>query len=339
MKHWRQFKTEITRLRSGVILLLLLLALTSIAFAEGNSYTMSLRPSSESVASGDTIQLAVQVHNDGWPQSGDAEVAAFQAKLEYDRASLEYVSVEIPEGTMGDFSPDSGLVLGYGQGHRFQETLDCAVLTMKVADGVSGEIPVTLKDPVLGRQDATPLPVSPAGSLTLHVGDAASGETSSAQNGDGAVAGTEQSGQSAVSASGNNGAGSISSGQSGSRSDSSYATGESNASSGKNSGNGASEKKSESGTKKPGTSTGTNAASSDNGNGESSADASDQGTSESAGDTSSSETGGTDAVLSGKTADGEQDGPPGPGLWLLWGIVPVAAAAVAGIWIWRKRRR
>ena len=114
-------------------------------------------------------------------------------------------------------------------------------------------------------------------------------------------------------------------------------TGESNGSSGKKKGNDASDKKSESGKKQSGTNAGTDTASSDNGHGESAADVSDQGTSASAGDVSSSETGGIDAALSGKTAERKQS-VSRPGLWLLWGILPIAAAAVAGIWIWRKRR-
>ena len=317
MKLWKQFKSETTRLRSGFILLLLLLTLPSTVFAEGDSYTMSLRTSSETVAPGDTVQLAVQVHNDGWPQSGEAEVAAFQVKLEYDHSSLEYVSVEIPEGTMGDFSPESSLVLGYGKGHPFQEYFDCAVLTMKVAEGVSGEIPLSLTDPILARQDATELKVSPSGPLTLKVGNTASGNSSSAQTGNGSVAGTGGSGEAASAATGNTGTGSVSSASSGSRSDGTAGSGESASPSGTNAGS--------------------DAVSPDNGSGESAADGTDQGKGNTTDPALSSKDDGSDTVTTGETTESAEKASR-PGLWLLWGVVPVAAVAVAGIWFWRKRR-
>ena len=349
MNQGRQYPAGIILLRCGMVLLFLLLPFFVTVFAESDSYTMSLRASSETVAPGDTVQLAVQVHKDGWPQSGDAEVAAFQAKLEYDRASLEYVSVEIPEGTMGDFSPDSGFVLGYGEGHSFQESFDCAVLTMKVAEGVSGEISVSLTDPILARQDATELEVSPAGTLTLQVGGAASGEAPSAQSGDGAAAGTGQSGQSGqsdqpgqtgqpdASASGNNGAGVTASGPSASGSDTPDQAGESASQSGANSGTAGTDQNNGNGKKKTGAKAGTDAASSDNGSGESTAEAPDQKAAETADPALSSKEGGSDAVTTGETEERAETASR-PGLWLLWGLVPLAAAAVAGICFWRKRR-
>lgn len=167
----------------GMLLLLLTIFPVSVSAAE-EGFTMSLRPSAEVVNPGDTVQLAVQIHNDGWPDAGDAEVAAFQATLDYDRSLLEFQSVEIPEGTMGDFRPDSGIVLGYGEGHTFQENFDCAILTMKVSESASGEIPVALSHVVLGKQDATELTVSAAVPLTLYAGSAAGQPDGSGQSSD-----------------------------------------------------------------------------------------------------------------------------------------------------------
>ena len=170
---WIQNSINISKMSvAGMALLLLLtwFSATAPVSAAEQGFTMSLRPSSVAVNPGDIIQLAVQVHNDGWPDAGEAEVAAFQAMLEYDHNALEFQSVDIPEGTMGDFRPDSGMVLGYGEGHVFQENYDCAVLTMKVSESAGGDIPVAMNHVVLGKQDATGLTVSAADPLILNVG-------------------------------------------------------------------------------------------------------------------------------------------------------------------------
>lgn len=175
---------------TGTVLLLLMMSTPGLASAAEQSFSMSLRPSAEVVNPGDTLTLAVQIHNNGWPDAGEAEVAAFQATLEYDRSVLEFQSVDIPEGTMGDFRPDSGIVLGYGEGHVFQETFDCAVLTMKVSESATGDIPIALNQVILGKQDATELKVSAAGPLVLKVGgsEAAGSGTGSQGNGEAAEA-------------------------------------------------------------------------------------------------------------------------------------------------------
>ena len=222
---WIQNSINISKMSVAGMLLLLLTVFPAPVSASEEGFTMSLRPSSVAVNPGDTIQLAVQVHNNGWPDAGEAEVAAFQAMLEYNHDALEFQSVDIPEGTMGDFRPDSGMVLGYGEGHVFQENYDCAVLTMKVSESAGGDIPITLNQVILAKQDATELKAVSAGTLTLQVGGTDSGASSSAPA-DGSTAGAAAtSGQSAGKGENESGNGS----GSGSAASGSTAAGKSNA--------------------------------------------------------------------------------------------------------------
>ena len=323
------------RIRGGqwLLLAILLILQSCPVMAADTGYTMCLIPSATEVAPGETIRMTLQVRNDGWPSSGDAEAAAFQVQLEYDRNSLEYEGVEVMEGTIGDFSPDSGMILGYGEGHSFQETLDCAVLTMKVTEGASGEISIGLKDPILGRQDATELKVSVAEPLILRIGKDDSG------NDDGAQAAQESgnAGTGTVSGAGMS-RGSQSSGRSPSSESGTAVTENGRTAGGNETAPAAVSQDGTESQKEPGTVAARGAG---------------KGTeSENAGSGQKSENASSDAA--GTVRDPEAAGyakntVPAEDHYeevrdirsvsrLAWGIVPVAAAAVAGFLIYRRRR-
>ena len=95
-----------------MVLVMLLLPVT--AMAAENTYTVQLIPSSDHVLPGEAFQLYVVVKNDGWPKVKEAEVAALQANLSYDTEKAVFQRMDVNGGTIGQYDPESGLILGFG---------------------------------------------------------------------------------------------------------------------------------------------------------------------------------------------------------------------------------
>lgn len=216
---------------------LLLMSLILIAFpivtpvlAADNTYTISLAPSTSAAAPGETWELHVKIHNDGWPATGTADVAAFQGTLDYDRSLAEYQTVSFPDGMMGDFNPDTGTILAYGEKQEFDESTEIAVLTFRSPEQSVGTESFAIRDLLLAKRDYTQLNPQAGEGATLTIGNAdADGSESAAGDASGSGGSTGNRNPSASPAAQGDGAPSVDSAASGgSGSDAALSSGQGN---------------------------------------------------------------------------------------------------------------
>ena len=167
--------------------LVLLLCLPIHALADETSFTVSLVPSSDHVLPGETFQLYVVIGNDGWPDTGEVEVASFQTHLSYDKEKVSYQDMAVNQGTFAQFEEETGLIAGFGEKQVFEKDLDYAVLTMKMADNAEGDVSFALDGLVMGKQDASELSGALAPGITVAIGNGGESASHYAGNGGGSL--------------------------------------------------------------------------------------------------------------------------------------------------------
>ena len=169
------------------VMIIMLLCAPVRALAEENTFTVSLVPSSDHVLPGETFQLYVVIGNDGWPDTGEVEVASFQAHLSYDKEKVSYQDMAVNQGTFAQFEEKTGLIAGFGDKQVFEKDLDFAVLTMKMADNAEGDVSFALDGLVMGKQDASELSGLLAPGITVVIGNGGESASHYAGNGGGSL--------------------------------------------------------------------------------------------------------------------------------------------------------